>query len=305
MKFFTFCLLIISFLHSSTIINKQLSITSIDSTSHEFVFNPSNQDEKLSELIWEANDVSLLGIKFDYLLSKKTFLQVNYKMNITDGNSMMTDYDWLKTGNSDWSHRSIHPNTKLDKLTIFDISMKNKIEDKSKINTHVVLGYRVENKSFKAYDGSYIYSSSGGFRDLEGSFSGLGISYEESFKTIYLGLDIDRPFKKWLFNLKLTYSPKVIATNKDTHHNRYFTNNNTFSNTTMTGIDSSISYPLTKNISLALNYLQVKYDEVKGTTTRSYYAGATEQTPGSVFTYGGAGISNSYSFFGLVIVAKF
>ena len=305
MKFFTFCLLIISFLHSSAIINKQLSITSIDSTSHEFVFNPSNQDEKLSELIWEANDVSLLGIKFDYLLSKKTFLQVNYKMNITDGNSMMTDYDWLKTGNLDWSHRSIHPNTKLGKLTIFDISLNNKLEDKSQVDTSVVIGYRVENKSFKAYDGSYIYSSSGGFRDLSGDFSGLGISYEESFKTIYLGLDINRAYKEWLFNVKLTYSPKVTVTNKDTHHNRYFTNNNTFSNTTMRGIDTSISYSLNNKISLALNYLQVKYNEVKGTTTRTYYSGATEQTPGTVLTYGGAGISNLYSFLGLVLVAKF
>ncbi|MDB2405674.1 omptin family outer membrane protease [Arcobacteraceae bacterium] len=282
-----------------------MSLTSIDSISHEFVYNPSNQDEKLSELIWEADDVSLLGLQFDYLLSRKSFLQVDYKINITDGNSMMADYDWLKTGNPNWSDRSTHPNTKLDKLTIFDISINNKIEDTSEMNTNVVIGYKVEHKSFKAYDGSYIYSSSGGFRDLEGTFSGLGISYEESFKSIYLGLDISRVYKEWLFNLNLTYSPKVTVTNKDTHHNRYFINNNTFSNTTMTGIDTSISYLVSQNISLALNYLQVKYDEVKGTTTRTYYTGATEQTPGSVFTYGGAGISNSYSFFGLVLVAKF
>jgi len=96
-----------------------------------------------------------------------------------------------------------------------------------------------------------------------------------------------------------------MATNKDNHHNRYFVNDNTFSDTTMVAIDTSIEYPINKNISFSLNYVDVQYDETQGTTTRSYYDGASEQAPGTVWVYRGAGISNSYSALNLVLLIRF
>ncbi len=303
MKYILSLLLLISTLYSNNFINKQITITSLDTTSHELVYDPDS-GKKLSELIWQADDVQMLGFKFDYTLSRTSFVQFNYQMNLSD-DALMDDYDWLKDDTSQWSDWSNHPNTRLDNFTIFDISINNKIKSDTDIEKYIVIGYKVEKRAFKAYDGTYIYSSSGGFRDQSGSFSGLGISYEETFKTIYVGMNVKKHYPKFIVSGKLTYSPRVTATNQDNHHNRYFINNNKFSDTTMVSIDANIEYPINDNISLALNYINVKYDETKGTTTRSYYAGATEQTPGTVYTYSGAGISNSYSALNLMIVAKF
>jgi outer membrane protease len=290
-------------LYSNDIINKQITITSIDTTSHEFVYN-SNYSKKISELIWSADDVQMLGIKFDYPLSPKSFIQINYKINLSD-DATMDDYDWLKDDTTLWSHWSHHENTILDNFSILDISFNNHIKSTSDIEKNIIIGYKIDKRSFKAYDGTYIYSSTDGFRDLSGSFSGLGISYEETFKMIYFGLSAKKYYPKYILSGKLTYSPKVNITNQDTHHNRYFTNYSTFGQTTMLSIDTTIEYPIKHNISIALNYLNVKYSETKGTTTRTYYDGSTEYESGSVFVYGGAGISNSYSALNLVFIAKF
>ena len=303
MKQLTLYLLLISLVNGSDIINKQISISSVDTISHELVYSPST-GKKLSELIWKADDVQMLGIQFDYLASKRWFLHISYKTNLSD-NAQMDDYDWLKDGISDWSHWSTHPNTKLDKFTILDISWNNQLKSDSDIQKEVVIGYKIENRAFKAYDGSYIYSSNSGFRDQSGNFSGLGISYEEEFKTLYLGLNLKKYYDRFILSGRIAYSPKVTATNIDTHHNRYFTNNNTFADTTMKELSANVEYPINKSISLALNYLRVDYDETEGMTTRTYYDGATEATPGTVWRYSGAGISNSYSSMNVGLIARF
>jgi len=207
------------------------------------------------------------------------------------------------------------------KFLVIVTSVNNKIKSDSDIEKYIILGYKVEKRAFKAYDGTYIYSSKNGFRDQQGDFSnpndpfyspGLGISYEETFKTIYIGMNAKKYYPQFIVSGKLIYSPRVIVTNQDNHHNRYFINNNKFSDTTMVSINTNIEYPINDNISLALNYINVKYAETKGTTTRSYYADSPDQyddgsnvTNGTVFTYAGAGISNSYSAVNLMFIAKF
>jgi plasminogen activator len=285
--------------------NTELSIKSINSKSYEYVYY---NEHKLSELIWKADNVRLLGIQFDYLISKDSFFQFTYKHNISN-DAYMDDYDWLIENRSDWSDWSTHPNTVLDKYAILDLSVHQKFKSKFNIETTLLLGYKNIEKSFRAYDGSYIYSSNPGFRDEYGTFSGLGISYEESFQSFYIGVSLKKKISPFIVRGILKYSPIVIVTNEDNHHFRYFVNNNEFDTTTMTDIGIEVEYPLEKNISIVYNYQNVQYKKTKGITTRTYYKDTIENTTsinaGSVFVYSGAGISNSYSSSGLALVVKF
>ena len=137
MRYILILLLFISTLYSNDIVNRQISITSLDTTSHELVYDP-NGGKKLSELIWDAQQVQMLDFKFDYLISRKSFIQVNYKINLSI-DATMDDYDWLKDDTSDWSDWSHHPNTILDNFTIFDISLNNKIKSDSDIEKILLL----------------------------------------------------------------------------------------------------------------------------------------------------------------------
>ena len=304
MKQLIFFISLSVFVFANNIVNKQISLSLINTQSHELVYSPSTR-KKLSELIWKADDIQLLGMQFDLLLPNSSFIQFSYKTNLSNNNAMMDDYDWIKNDTTQWSHWSNHPNTILNNFTIFDISFNNKLKSNSTIEKSIIVGYKVEKKDFQAYDGSYIYSSDDGFRDQEGSFSGLMITYEEIFNTLYLGFSAKTYFDYFIVSGKLTYSPIVEVTNKDTHHARYFTNNNTFDDTSMLSLEGQVEIPITSKVYCVLNYIKVEYDEASGTTTRNYYDGATKQTPGTVWVYSGAGISNSYDMLKIAIVGNF
>lgn len=291
-------------LYSANTESFEISISTVNSKSHELIYDPYS-DKKLSELIWKAENVKLLGFKYKHTLSSLEYLTLNYQKNIDDGNSVMNDYDWLKDYTSEWSDWSNHPDTKLDRLTLLDFSYTKYLISNSDIKKYITLGYKIENKKFRAYNGTYIYSSTSGFRDLSGSFSGLGITYEETFKVIYAAVELSKNYERFIFRGKLTYSPKVEATNSDTHHARYFTNNNKFNNTTMLGFDLGVDYKFAQDLLLSAGYSVVNYKKTDGTTTRTYYDGATEEIPGTAYVYGGAGISNSYSSINFTIIKKF
>ncbi len=293
---------LITSLCSNNFVNKELSITTIDSTSHEYVYNLSHKN---SELIWEAENVRLLGLQFDYLISKDSFFQFIYKQNISN-DAQMDDYDWLKDYTSDWSHWSTHPNTVLDNYTILDLSVHYRLQSKSSVEQNFIVGYKDIAKSFRAYDGTFIYSTDNGFRDNPFTSKGLGISYEESFKSLYMGFSLKKEFTHFSISGIFKYSPLVVAINRDTHHKRYYVDTNEFDTTTMTDIGIKVEYPIKKNISIVYKYQNLNYEETRGILTRSYYDGATEKTAGTVTAYSGAaGISNSYSSSGLALVVKF
>lgn len=218
----------------------------------------------------------------------------------------MDDYDWLKNNTSSWSDWSTHSNTKLDKYSILDLSVYHQLDFISSVEQYILLGYKVVDTSFNANDGTYIYSSNSGFRDQTGSFSGATVSYEESFESIYLGVALQKKFPSLIIGGVFKYSPAVISKSKDNHHKRYFVNTNTFDKTSMFDFGIKVEYPIRENLSIAYNYKNVRYKETKGNTTREYYSGATEATPGSVFVYNrAAGISNSYTSSTLSLVLKF
>jgi outer membrane protease len=291
-------------MYGGKITKKQISITSIDSVSHEFVYSPQNNDEKLSELIWKANGVQLLGINLQYHLRRDNYINLDYKIKIGSSSNTLDDYDWLRDC-TQWSHWSHHENTILDQFDIFDLSLSKYFAKPNNLTIKIDAGYNIINKKFKAYDGTYIYSSNDGCRDLTGEFEGLSITYSEKFKSLYIGGSILKQFKKFALSVGAKYSPSVQVTNQDTHHKRYFTNYNNFDNTTMLSLDMKLKYNITRTTQIALNIFGTTYKKVFGTTTRVYYEGATEYDAGDTFRYYGSAISNHYSGVNLMYIFRF
>jgi len=313
MKVFLVIVLAVSILNANNNITKELTLSTLNSTSYEIVNDP-NTGKQISELIWEAKGVNMIGLKLNYQIQDSHIISLSYKTNITDGDSVMDDYDWIKDYTTEWSHWSHHPNTKLESLTIFDLNFNRKISPIFNMESYFVVGYKVENKKFKAYDGSFIYSSDYGFRDNIFDMTGLGITYEETFNTLYTGLSMSKKYSKFILKGKLLYSPLVKSKNKDNHHNRSFINSNTFGNTTMISLDLGAEIPYKINTKFEITYSNVKYSETSGTTRRRYYAdtyykddkGNIQLIPeGTLNVYGGAGISNSYSMLNISIMHKF
>jgi outer membrane protease len=270
--------------------NHSISISYLNTVSHTYVYDPSNISYKLSELIYESKNTRLIGYSFDYIVNKKSTINVNIQTKLKDGSTTMDDYDWLDTNNpSVWSHWSNHPDTILDNFSILDIVLNQKIKPYKHIKQDILLGFKHEYKKFKAYNGSYIYSSSGIKRDQKGVFNGLGITYIEQYYGIYLGYKASVNINhKIILNGTFKFSPIMSAQNSDTHHFRSFTNKTEFHKITMFNIDIGIKYNYIKKNHFYANYIYNKYSKEMAITTRYY-------DDGRAYTYPGDALKNKYS----------
>jgi len=310
-KIITLFIFIILFSNNSfgkkTSIYTKIYTTQYSSTSNEIVNDP-NTRKKLSELIWEIDNITLIGIGLKIPTKKNLKLNGSIEFLPMRQKALMNDYDWLKDDTSNWSDWSNHPNTKIENIINLDLnteykSKSNLFKYKYLLNTGVSLRHH----SFKAYGGSYVYSSNNGFRDKTGTFdNSLGISYEETFVSLYLKGTAFKIIDKYYFNASFLYSPATFIKNKDTHHDRGFINNNTFSISSMYEYGLIIKYFIKKNISIGIDYKYRTYLESKGRTNRTYYKTTNEGNAGDSYSYTGASIkSTSTSYTNFTIVFKF
>jgi len=300
----TSLLFIASTLNAGNISSKKITVSTLNTVSHELVYAPGT-GKKISELIWDAKGVKMLGFNVNYQKNENFYISFDYKTNIRERQSMMDDYDWLKDDRTEWSDWSNHPNTYLDKLTILDLAFNAKLKPIATIESNLIFGYKVENKRFKAYDGSFIYSTENGFRDDRFTSYGLGITYQETFETIYTGISLNKQYPNFRINSKLLLSPFVKASSKDNHHNRSFENSNHYSDTIMTSFDLGLEIDYSKDTSFEVSYAYIDYSKTNGITTRRYYADSEGVPAGAVLKYGGSGISNSYSMLNMSIIYKY
>lgn len=253
------------------------SISNFNSTSHETLYIPqgyASAGRKISELTWEAKNIKLLGINAAYDFNNGLGVYVDYKKNITTGNGVMDDLDWVDNANPDvlthWSH---HNNTDVDNVSILDLGLKYgynftdlSMETVSSINTWVSIGYRYENQKFSAYDGNGVYL---GFPVV---FSGLGITYEQEYKGPYIGIGADLKNKNILLNLGFKYSPMMSTEYQDRHHQRVpaFTEKSNLDETDMINFNIGLGYIIDKSQTISLSYEYTKYDYIRGNRTRYF-----------------------------------
>ena len=232
----------------------ELKYGTISSISNELVFNQTPAyDTKLSHLIWEQENASVLGLetKIDY---DTYFLNFEYYQSIFVEDAVMDDYDWVYYG-YDWSHWSHHNNTTFSNFTLIDIDYKYKLfNQENKIYATFDLGLRIDEKMFQAYDGTYIYSSDGNYRDLSGTFSGLGITYSQSYITPYIGSTIYVSDGMFMLSTSYKYSQIGYAGDIDIHHFRDLRFDSSFYNIEMFYFDMKIGIVILDSLKITSSY---------------------------------------------------
>jgi len=281
----------------------EIYYSNYSSKSSELVYN-DDYSSKISELIWRAMNINLLGTKLIYSRYKNSEIVFDIKMNINDNNSAyMDDYDWLYGAN--WSHWSTHPNTIAKSIEFYELYYLYQILSTQTVKINILTGYSTHTQSFKAYDGSFIYSSSAtSLRDQIFTSTGLGISYSESFNLFFMGLETEYTYNNLLFGATLKYGFNSNASNEDTHHNRKFTNYNTYEELNALTYIINIDYLYSKNTTLFIKVQHMQYKEAHGKTTRVYDSlqdardDADDQSlEYTTFIYNGAGLkSENFEF---------
>lgn len=175
---------------------------------------------RISHLIWKTEaPVINLGVDGTFGQGWTVAGKAQFGFN---GNSDMKDYDWANGDFAfdNWSDRSIHPDTALDRYINLDIAVgKNfDVSEDAILNLHG--GVKYTNVKWTAYGGSYIYSTPGlGFRgDVGVSPAGeKAITFEQRYPGLFIGGKATITSGEWTLTGLVRGGLTVGATDTDHH----------------------------------------------------------------------------------------
>jgi outer membrane protease len=170
---------------------------------------------KVSELIWDIENVVMLGGTLSAKIGQRYKLEGTFRMAVTEGEGQMENFDWLSEG-SDWTDFSLSDVEVKDTYS-FDLRASAEFYRRQSVGLSAVLGYRQDHWGWEDQLLRWIYSTDG-FRDDIGEGDGsTSITYEQTFFIPYAGLALtlqNGPFSGEVF---FHYSPFVTAEDDDLH----------------------------------------------------------------------------------------
>ena len=236
----------------------------------ELVYWPQADNHVASELTWDIDSLFMFGVDGSLRFAERFAINVEAWFKATNGDGTMDDYDWQIVGGpwTDWSH---HEDVEVTDGSIFDISGQYAVIHKPGLQLNLIAGYRRDNFGWEARGGSYIYSGNG-FRDTAGAFpSGLlGISYEQTMSSFYLGLGGDVQMGNFRLDGRVIYSPWVQGEATDYHHLRNLVVYDDFEDGDLLAIDVAGSYYFTPSLALEAGVKIQNYDTMQGDSEWHY-----------------------------------
>lgn len=229
-------------------------------------------DYKLSQLIWKTHELPMLITGLSSRTGRVTF-NLEGRINLTEGSAVMDDYDWVYV-NTDWSHWSHHEDTDVTSAWAWEVNFDIRLSGTDTNNIAGILGYRQELWAWESRGGSYIYSSTGNFRDVSGTFApGLPvITYKQKFKMPYVGLKLVAGTNSLIFQARYIYSNQVDVSATDHHILRDLIFEDDFGKGEMSAYEVALEYRIGKQLGLLASYEVQDYKEVRGDT---YYRDAS------------------------------
>jgi outer membrane protease len=234
----------------------------------EIVFDGAGN--RISHLIWESQSPTLtLAAKAE--LGNHWSLRANGAFAFS-GNSHMQDYDWfgpffVSYDFNDWTHRSVHPDTRLHNYFTGDLAIGRDIAVGNAI-FNLNGGFKYTSVNWTAYGGSFDYSVFG-FRDISGVFpNGMaGISFQQRYPGLFLGVDLEATRGRWSFSGQLRGGVSIGATDTDHHWLRDLRFEERYGAIPFAAAAARLDYAVRDNVSLFLSGNFERYFQTTGDTT--------------------------------------
>lgn len=267
---------------------------------------------KISELNWELNDVFMVGLGATIPLGNWVDLNLEYWKNATEeGDGTMDDYDWLYIG-QDWSHWSHHEDTVVRDVSNMDASVDINLYRFRDINGSLyhtslfgIAGYKEDHFDWQASGGYGIYSINT-YRDAYVIFPDVpGISYEQTFRTPYVGLGVESISNydgmDMVLNARVRYSEWAEGEDLDIHHLRALEFVEEGDGGEWISYDISLEFEIARQLTLMAGYNYQRYEEIMATTV------VTDQITGAQYFYSGdaAGLDHSSDMITLDLKFRF
>lgn len=259
----------------------------LNGNAKELVYNTAD-GSKLSELKWKTDNAPVIRAYIDWAPLDYLTLNARGWTTLSSSGAGMDDYDWLITGQSDWSHWSSHPDTHLSYANEFDISAVLWLLKTPDYALGVTGGYQQTRFSWTASGGSYTYYNGLITGDIPEGERVIG--YRQQFSLPYVGLSGRYRYHDVEFSSLLKFSPRVSAKDNDEHYMRNLTFRENTGNGRYYSVSADIGYYVMPEMKLYTGVNYNRYTEGKGGTQ------IIDNTAGTVRYIDGdaAGIANDY-----------
>ncbi|MDX2156920.1 MAG: omptin family outer membrane protease [Hyphomicrobiaceae bacterium] len=226
---------------------------------------------QISKLKWRMDTIGMLHAGAHY--RPWSFLMLGIKGGTSLSSSgHMEDFDWI-AGCPNNVCRSIHPDTRTQNAMMLDAFVAARFLEVSGISVAAIAGYKWDYYQWHAFNGTANYAPP--------FTNGLGITYEQSWETPYLGLGVDGQFGRLGVSARAVGSVWASGNDRDHHHNRSLLFTEPFDQGGFVATDIGVSYRLTDNVRVAVDYHYQRFMESKGpTTVKDLFSGATFLFPG-------------------------
>lgn len=235
------------------------SVGLLNGKAQEFVYNPDGST--ISRLDWTLKNVVMFNAGMAIQPWKGVTLGLRGSMNI-EGKSVMDDYDF-DTGfcpPSTPGHDLCHSNsdTKLRRATMLDAYVSYDLYRSQPFGLAVIGGYKRDQYRWQAIGGTANYATLP---------PGLGISYEQTWSSPYLGLGVSSTFGAFTFNGRVIGSSWGKGDDSDTHHLRSLLFLDDYPRARMIQAEAGIAYRMNQYVSLTADYRFQQWGTAKGPTT--------------------------------------
>ncbi|GGI81901.1 omptin family outer membrane protease [Legionella impletisoli] len=186
--------------------------------SKEYVYEDGRT---LSQLNWKIEQAAILLGEINYDLFQNIALNAAGWVTAGMGNAKMDDYDWLNPNQSTWTEWSHHEDTELRYANQIDLNLRGWLMENEHVKLGLMAGYQRNSFSFLARGGCFQYSSG----QLIGCFPAneIGIGYQQTFNTGYLGALGHYEINALDVNAAIKYGPYVKSNDVDQHYARSLT----------------------------------------------------------------------------------
>lgn len=253
--------------------------------ANEYVYGA--EGEKVSQLIWDSDGVPVATFEAEWRASPRWTLLGSLSLGL-ENTGYMEDYDWLVEGR-DWSERSRHTETPLQRYLAFDLGARYDFLVRERGSLGLLGGFRYTDVKWTAYGGDFLYTNTD-FRDTAGHFpeGEKGISYRQMLPALYLGPS--GSLRAWGldFSASALGGVSIEAGDQDNHWQRDLYFEEDFDPAPYVSLQARVAWPIGPSASLFLGTRYERHFIMKGGTT------TTDTTTGEVEFTGGDAAGASF-----------
>ncbi|MFT4553384.1 MAG: outer membrane protease [Chlamydiales bacterium] len=200
-----------------------LDVSLLNGEARETVYDTDQDRRKISELFWDLKEIPMVGVHLRSDIFDDFRIDLNAKTNVAQGSGIMTDWDWLHpTDPSFWTNFS-QSSVEVKDAQTFDLNASYAFFkfDEGRGRVRAIGGFKYLFWKWEDHIDYLVYSSNAGggaVRDIFIPKNGeRGIDYQQHFSIPYFGVGAEFPYKSFIFDLHILYSPFVVARDRDYH----------------------------------------------------------------------------------------